>query len=113
MYDINVCILHTVAGIWVEGNDNIAAYKRSIIVYVRSDKPKTIQSYWGCYDPLSYPLFFLTVSRDGILIFQDMEFPSIILLPFHPHLLHLGLLRTPARTPFFLVQPSRPGGQVG
>ncbi|CAH1427950.1 unnamed protein product [Lactuca virosa] len=47
-----------VAGIWVEGNDNIAAYKRSIIVYARSDKPKTIQSYRGCYDPLSYPLFF-------------------------------------------------------
>ncbi|CAH1421261.1 unnamed protein product [Lactuca virosa] len=47
-----------VAGIWVEGNDNIAAYKRSIIVYGKSEKPQTIQSYWGCYDPLCYPLFF-------------------------------------------------------
>ncbi|CAH1420675.1 unnamed protein product [Lactuca virosa] len=47
-----------VAGIWIEGNDNIAAYKQSIIVYGRSDKPRTIQSYWGCYDPLCYPLCF-------------------------------------------------------
>ncbi|KAL4564801.1 hypothetical protein LXL04_028872 [Taraxacum kok-saghyz] len=47
-----------VAGIWVEGNDNITAYKRSIVIYGRSDKPQTIRHYWGCYDPLCYPLFF-------------------------------------------------------
>ncbi|XP_022041580.1 uncharacterized protein LOC110944175 [Helianthus annuus] len=47
-----------VAGIWVEGNDNITAYKRSIIVYGRSEHQQTIQPYYSCYDPLSYPLFF-------------------------------------------------------
>ncbi|KAI7756269.1 hypothetical protein M8C21_015503 [Ambrosia artemisiifolia] len=47
-----------VAGIWVEGNDNITAYKRSIVVYGRSEYSETIQPYFGCYDPLSYPLFF-------------------------------------------------------
>ena len=47
-----------VAGIWVEGNNNITAYKRSIVVYGRSDRPQTIQQYWSCYDPLCYPLFF-------------------------------------------------------
>ncbi|KAL4570430.1 hypothetical protein LXL04_026082 [Taraxacum kok-saghyz] len=47
-----------VAGIWVEGNDNITAYKRSIIIYGRADKPQYIQHYWACYDPLCYPLFF-------------------------------------------------------
>nr|KAJ0217026.1 hypothetical protein LSAT_V11C300129850 [Lactuca sativa] len=47
-----------VAGIWIEGNKNIDAYKQSIIVYERSEKPRTIQSYLGCYDPLCYPLFF-------------------------------------------------------
>ncbi|KAK9071610.1 hypothetical protein SSX86_008039 [Deinandra increscens subsp. villosa] len=45
-----------VAGIWVEGNDNITSYKRSIVVYGRSEHNQTIQHY-GCYDPLSYPLF--------------------------------------------------------
>ncbi|XP_024990536.1 uncharacterized protein LOC112524820 [Cynara cardunculus var. scolymus] len=47
-----------VAGIWVEGNDNITAYKRSIVVYGRSDYSKKIEHHYGCYDPLSYPLFF-------------------------------------------------------
>nr|KAJ0223153.1 hypothetical protein LSAT_V11C200065140 [Lactuca sativa] len=47
-----------VAGIWVEGNDNITAYKRSIIVYGRSNYSTEIQPHFGFYDPLSYPLFF-------------------------------------------------------
>nr|XP_043633210.1 uncharacterized protein LOC122604381 [Erigeron canadensis] len=47
-----------VAGIWVEGNDKITAYKRSIVVYGRSQQCQRIQPYFGCYDPLSYPLFF-------------------------------------------------------
>ncbi|KAL4590964.1 hypothetical protein LXL04_003911 [Taraxacum kok-saghyz] len=47
-----------VTGIWVEGNENITTYKRSIVVYGRSDYSTQIQPYEGCYDPLSYPLFF-------------------------------------------------------
>ncbi|KAI3735759.1 hypothetical protein L6452_15271 [Arctium lappa] len=47
-----------VAGIWVEGNDNITAYRRSIVVYGRSNYSKKIEHHYGCYDPLSYPLFF-------------------------------------------------------
>jgi hypothetical protein len=47
-----------VAGIWVEGNDNISSYERSIILYDRSDHQMTIQPHFGCYDPLSYPLLF-------------------------------------------------------
>nr|GEV57667.1 hypothetical protein [Tanacetum cinerariifolium] len=48
-----------VAGIWVEGNENITTYKRSIVVYGRSKYPTQIQAYFACYDPLSYPTFFL------------------------------------------------------
>ncbi|GJS82318.1 hypothetical protein Tco_0748859 [Tanacetum coccineum] len=47
-----------VASIWVEGNENITTYKRSIVVYGRSEYPTHIQPYFACYDPLSYPLFF-------------------------------------------------------
>ncbi|KAI3725246.1 hypothetical protein L1987_65027 [Smallanthus sonchifolius] len=65
-----------VAGIWVEGNDNITSYKRSIVVYGRSEYSQTIQPYFGCYDPLSYPLFFPNgesgwhpnIPRQGVLI---------------------------------------------
>ncbi|KAL4590838.1 hypothetical protein LXL04_003781 [Taraxacum kok-saghyz] len=47
-----------VAGIWVEDNENITTYKRSIVVYGKSDYSTQTQPYEGCYDPLSYPLFF-------------------------------------------------------
>nr|GEU74189.1 hypothetical protein [Tanacetum cinerariifolium] len=46
-----------VVGIWVECNENITTYKRSIIVYRRSKYPTQIQAYFVCYDPLSYPMF--------------------------------------------------------
>ncbi|KAJ9539421.1 hypothetical protein OSB04_032154 [Centaurea solstitialis] len=42
----------------IEGNDNIIAYKRSIVVYGRSDNSQRIQPYFSCYDHLGYPLFF-------------------------------------------------------
>ncbi|PWA39762.1 hypothetical protein CTI12_AA569020 [Artemisia annua] len=42
----------------VEGNNNITAYKRSIVVYGRADYPTQIQPHWASYDPLSYVLFF-------------------------------------------------------
>ncbi|KAJ9544141.1 hypothetical protein OSB04_023848 [Centaurea solstitialis] len=47
-----------VVGIWVEGNDNIAAYKRSIVVYGRSDYSQKIQPCFYRYDPMANPLFF-------------------------------------------------------
>ncbi|GKB30667.1 ATP-dependent DNA helicase PIF1-like protein [Tanacetum coccineum] len=47
-----------VASIWVEGNENITTYKRSIVMYVRSEYPMHIQPYFACHDPLSYLMFF-------------------------------------------------------
>nr|GEV96444.1 hypothetical protein [Tanacetum cinerariifolium] len=49
---------YLVTGIWVEGNENITTYKRSIIVYGRSEYPTQIHAYFACYDPLAYPMFF-------------------------------------------------------
>ncbi|XP_076927855.1 uncharacterized protein LOC143591556 [Bidens hawaiensis] len=70
-----------VAGIGVEGNDNITAYKRSIVVYGRSEYSQNIQPYYGCYDPLSYPLFFPNgesgwhpnIPRQGVLISEVLN----------------------------------------
>nr|GEU54854.1 hypothetical protein [Tanacetum cinerariifolium] len=47
-----------VTGIWIEGNENITTYKRSIVLYGRSEYPTQIQAYFACYDPLSYLMFF-------------------------------------------------------
>ncbi|PWA45286.1 hypothetical protein CTI12_AA515050 [Artemisia annua] len=65
-----------VAGIWVEGNNNITAYKRSIVVYAKSEHPTQIQPYYASYDPLSYPMFFPNgeagwhsrIPREGVTI---------------------------------------------
>lgn len=47
-----------VAAIWVEGNDPQNRFDRSVVVYGREERPRYIKAYHGCYDPLSYPLFF-------------------------------------------------------
>jgi hypothetical protein len=47
-----------VAAIWVEGSDPQNCFGRSVVVHARGDKPLYIKAYYGCYDPLSYPLFF-------------------------------------------------------
>ncbi|KAJ9539181.1 hypothetical protein OSB04_031914 [Centaurea solstitialis] len=75
-----------VAGIWVEGNDNITAYKRRIIVYGRSDYNQEIQAHFGCYDPLAYPLFFPNgesgwhskIPRHGVSINEVVDVDEIM-----------------------------------
>ncbi|XP_076927916.1 uncharacterized protein LOC143591651 [Bidens hawaiensis] len=75
-----------VAGIWVEGNDNITSYKRSIVVYGRSEYSQNIQPYFGCYDPLCYPLFFPNgesgwhpnIPRQGVSISEVHNVSDII-----------------------------------
>ena len=47
-----------VAAIWVEGNNPQGHFDRSIMVYGKSSNPHYVKAYHGCYDPLSYPLFF-------------------------------------------------------
>ena len=52
-----------VAAIWVEGSDPHKTFDRSVVVYGKGDpgkgdRPLYIRAYHGCYDPLSYPLFF-------------------------------------------------------
>ncbi|KAL6873446.1 hypothetical protein ACP4OV_013528 [Aristida adscensionis] len=47
-----------VAAIWVEGNDPQSHFERGIMVYGKSGQRQYIKAYHGCYDPLSYPLFF-------------------------------------------------------
>lgn len=54
----NVRVSSEVAAVWVEGNDLIRKFDRSIILYGNNNSKYAIQPYYGCYDPLSYPLFF-------------------------------------------------------
>jgi hypothetical protein len=54
----NAPTVSQVAAVWVEGSDPRGHFDRSIMVYGISDHPQYIKAYHGCYDPLSYPLFF-------------------------------------------------------
>ncbi|KAL6840699.1 hypothetical protein ACP4OV_029563 [Aristida adscensionis] len=47
-----------VAAIWCEGSDPQRSFDRSVIVYAKGDRPRYVRAYHGCFDPLSYPLFF-------------------------------------------------------
>ncbi|KAM0874175.1 hypothetical protein ACQ4PT_037644 [Festuca glaucescens] len=47
-----------VAAIWVEGSDPQNCFDRSVVVHGKGDRPLYIREYYGCYDPLSCPLFF-------------------------------------------------------
>ncbi|XP_024312150.1 uncharacterized protein LOC100833043 isoform X2 [Brachypodium distachyon] len=48
-----------VAAIWVEGNDPTKVFDRSVVVHAKGGgRPLYIRAYYGCYDPLAYPLFF-------------------------------------------------------
>uniref|UniRef100_A0A453QI94 Helitron helicase-like domain-containing protein n=1 Tax=Aegilops tauschii subsp. strangulata TaxID=200361 RepID=A0A453QI94_AEGTS len=48
-----------VASVSVEGNEKRNTYDKNVILlHGNNRETKHIRSYYGCYDPLSYPLFF-------------------------------------------------------
>ena len=47
-----------VAGIWIENSDTNQLAERDIIIYSHSGNSHKIKHYFGCYDPLQYPLLF-------------------------------------------------------
>ena len=47
-----------VAAMWVEGNDPQNTFDRQVVLHGKGDRPIYIRAYYGCYDPLAYPLFF-------------------------------------------------------
>ncbi|XP_072148353.1 uncharacterized protein [Setaria viridis] len=54
----NAPITSEVAAVWVEGNERRNTFDRNVILHGNNNEIQGIQSYAGCYDPLSYPLFF-------------------------------------------------------
>jgi hypothetical protein len=53
----NVPVATKVAAIWVEGNER-RKFEPSVTIYRNNRTRKSIQPFYECYDPLSYPLFF-------------------------------------------------------
>ncbi|XP_022856844.1 uncharacterized protein LOC111377922 [Olea europaea var. sylvestris] len=47
-----------VAAVWIEDDDNANIRVRDITIYGHSDDSHKVHYYYGCYDPLQYPLIF-------------------------------------------------------
>ncbi|RCV05919.1 hypothetical protein SETIT_1G121300v2 [Setaria italica] len=54
----NAPITSEVAAVWVEGNERRNTFDKNVILHGNNNEIQGIRSYAGCYDPLSYPLFF-------------------------------------------------------
>ncbi|KAL6643881.1 hypothetical protein ACP70R_018647 [Stipagrostis hirtigluma subsp. patula] len=54
----NVPITTEVAAVWVEGSEFQGQFRNSVMLHGKNRDIHGIRSYHGCYDPLSYPLFF-------------------------------------------------------
>jgi hypothetical protein len=54
----NAPITSEVAAVWVEGNERIIFFDKNVVLHGNNNEIQRIKSYYGCYDPLSYPLFF-------------------------------------------------------
>ncbi|XP_020252361.1 uncharacterized protein LOC109829733 [Asparagus officinalis] len=47
-----------VAAIWIEGNNSNIPFEREIVIHEHSGQRHYVKHYYGCYDPLQYPLLF-------------------------------------------------------
>ncbi|XP_071677145.1 uncharacterized protein [Lolium perenne] len=63
-----------VAAIWVEGSDPQNCFDRSVVVHGKGDRPLYIRAYYGCYDPLSYPLFFPRGETEDDDVIREEQF---------------------------------------
>lgn len=54
----NAPISSEVAAVWIEGNERRNTFDKNVILHGNNNEIQGIRSYHGCYDPLSYPLFF-------------------------------------------------------
>ena len=54
----NTPLTSEVAAVWVEGSERRGQFNRSVMLHGKDRSSHGIRSYHGCYDALSYPLFF-------------------------------------------------------
>ncbi|KAL0340277.1 UNVERIFIED_CONTAM: hypothetical protein Sradi_4544500 [Sesamum radiatum] len=54
----NIPAVDQVAAIWKDSDEYDMSQSRDIRVYPKSGRSQKIEYYYGCYDPLQYPLLF-------------------------------------------------------
>jgi hypothetical protein len=54
----NTPLTSEVATVWIEGSEQWGQFSKSVMLHGKDRSSHDIRSYHGCYDALSYPLFF-------------------------------------------------------
>eukprot|EP00267_Zea_mays_P053136 XP_020406243.1 uncharacterized protein LOC109944909 [Zea mays] len=54
----NTPLTSEVAAVWIEGSERRGQFSKSVMLHEKDRSSHGIRSYHGCYDALSYPLFF-------------------------------------------------------
>ncbi|AQK86764.1 hypothetical protein ZEAMMB73_Zm00001d038499 [Zea mays] len=54
----NAPITSEVAAVWIEGSERRGQFSNSVMLHGKDRSSHSIHSYHGCYDALSYPMFF-------------------------------------------------------
>ncbi|AQK61186.1 hypothetical protein ZEAMMB73_Zm00001d054073 [Zea mays] len=54
----NMPLTSEVAAVWIEGSERRGQFSKSVMLHGKDRSSHGIRSYHGCYDALSYPLFF-------------------------------------------------------
>ncbi|PWZ41861.1 ATP-dependent DNA helicase PIF4 [Zea mays] len=54
----NAPLTSEVAAVWIEGSERRGQFSKSVMLHGKDRSNHGIRSYHGCYDALSYPLFF-------------------------------------------------------
>ncbi|PWZ34171.1 hypothetical protein Zm00014a_031851 [Zea mays] len=54
----NTPLTSEVAAVWIEGSERRGQFSKSVMLHGKDRSSHDIRSYHGCYDALSYPLFF-------------------------------------------------------
>jgi hypothetical protein len=54
----NTPLTSEVAAVWIEGSERRGQFSKSVMLHGKDRSSHGISSYHGCYDALSYPLFF-------------------------------------------------------
>ncbi|XP_073119840.1 uncharacterized protein [Henckelia pumila] len=72
-----------VAAIWIEGNNPNIPYDRDIILHGSDGQKHRIKHYFGCYDPLQYPLLFPSGENGWHQNIPKFKNESIVLQSLH------------------------------
>jgi hypothetical protein len=74
-----------VAAIWIEGSELLGQFQNNVVLHEKDRSRHVIRSYHGCYDALSYPLFFpkgelrwhMDIPKKGVSMEEVIEYRSL------------------------------------